>query len=105
MACGYFYSSLVVFILNNLNISTIMIGDSTSKISSMIFWVGSIGILNISLKPGITSITIISIADITTAPISFMLLNIFVLNMDFLLFRILNTCTSSESASVTNAIV
>ena len=99
------YSSLVVLILNNLNNSTITSGASISITSSIIFAVGRTGILNIVLKPGIARITIINSADAPTANNNFLLFNIPVLNTDNLLFLTLNTCTSSESASVTNAIV
>ena len=100
-----FYSSFEPFILNNLNISTITIGASTKHISSIMFSVGNTGILNISLNPGINNITNINAADIIIAPINFIFLNIPVLNIDFLLSLTLNTCTNSDNASVTNAIV
>ena len=99
------HSSLVVLILNNLNISTITTGAKTNPTSSKIFSVGSTGILKIYLSPGINKIANINIAEIATAPINFVLLNTFVLNTDFLLFLRLNTCVSSDNASVTNAMV
>ena len=68
-------------------------------------FIGNIGILNICLNPGINNIISISAADNAIAPSNTLLLNGCVLNIDFLLFLILNTCTSSEKASVTNAIV
>ena len=61
--------------------------------------------LNISLNPGTNKITNISAAEASIAQISLLLLNTLLLNNDFLLFLTLNTCTSSDSASVTNAIV
>ena len=57
------------------------------------------------LNSGISNIINTSAADIRTAPINFLLLNIFVLNIDFLLFLTLNTCVSSDNANVINAIV
>ena len=82
-----------------------MIGDMISIISSKMLLSGSIGMLNILLKNGIASITIISKLDAIIAKISLLLLNTFVLNNDFLLFLTLNTCTNSDKASVVNAIV
>lgn len=55
------------------------------------------------LNSGISNIINTSAADIRTAPINFLLLNIFVLNIDFLLFLTLNTCVSSDNANVINA--
>ena len=88
MLISIFYSSPLI--LNNLNISTITIGANTKQTSSTIFSVGKTGMLNISLNPGIHKITNTRSADITTAPINFILLNIPVLNIDFLLFLTLN---------------
>ena len=56
-------------------------------------------------KPTEDDIYFTNAKDIIIAPISFMLSNIPVLNIDFLLFLTLNTCTSSESANTINAIV
>ena len=100
-----FYSSFVVFIFNNLNISTINIGANIKQINSSIFSVGSTGILNIVLKAGTANITIIKAADANIANNSLLLLNTFVLNIDYLLSLTLNTCTNSDKASVINAIV
>ena len=61
--------------------------------------------LNIVLKAGTNSITSISAADNRIAPSNILLLNTFVLNIDFLLSLILNTCTNSDNASTINAIV
>ena len=97
-----FYSSLPVFILNNLNISTIKIGAKHKPTNSKIFSFGKIGILNAVLNPGINNTISINAADNKIAPINFALSNIPVLNIDFLLFLTLNTCTSSENASVIN---
>lgn len=100
-----YYSSLVVFIFNNLNISTITTGVNINATSSKIFCVGKCGILNTSLKNGIPKIININAAEATTANNNFLLLAIPVLNIDFLLSLTLNTCTNSESAKVTKAIV
>ena len=81
---NYLYSS-IVFILNSLKISTIIIGENTSNIVSKILFVGKTGILNIFLNVGINSITKIRQAEIIVAPIRILLLNTFVLNIDFLL--------------------
>lgn len=99
-----YYSSFAVFIFNNLNISTITNGANTKTITSITFPIGSIGILNICLNAGINSIINISNADTAIASNNFLLLVIPVLNIDFLLFLILNTCTSSDSANTVNAI-
>ena len=69
------------------------------------FCVGNIGMLNMFLNGSINNITNINAADAIIAHTSFLLLNTFVLNIDFLLSLTLTTCTSSDKASVTNAIV
>ena len=61
--------------------------------------------LNTVLNAGIASITSISKADAIIAKTNLLLLNTFVLNNDFLLSLTLNTCTNSDNANVTNAIV
>ena len=68
------YSSFVVFILNNLNISTITSGTNTSAIVSIILVVGKTGMLNTSLKNGTNSITNISAADTAIANNKYLLL-------------------------------
>ena len=68
------------------------------------FIAGNTGILNIFLNAGTNNTISISPADTAVASISLLLLNIPVLNIDFLLFLILNTCTNSESAKTVNAI-
>lgn len=98
------YSSFDVFIFSNLNISTITIGENTKAIISNIFPIGNIGILNICLNDGTTKITSIKIADAPTAINNFEFPNIPVLNIDFLLFLILNTWTNSDNARTVNAI-
>lgn len=100
----HFYSSFAVFIFSNLNISTIANGANTKTITSITFPIGSIGILNICLSAGINSIINISSRDAPIASNNFLLLVIPVLNIDFLLFLILNTCTSSDNANTVNAI-
>lgn len=58
------------------------------------------------LNSGISNIINTSAADIRTAPINFLLLNIFVLNIDFLLFHYLKIrVLCSDNANVINAIV
>ena len=101
----FYTSSIDAFILNNLNISTITSGANTNPIISSTLFIGKTGILNMCLNAGINSIINISIAEIVIAPSNTLLLNGCVFNIDFLLFLILNTCTSSENAKVTNAIV
>ena len=63
-------------------ISTITIGANISINISNIVSPGSIGILNISLNPGINNTININTADKRIAPIKTILLNIFVLNTD-----------------------
>ena len=92
-----------MFILSNLNISTTTIGINTSITVSKMFIAGNTGILNIFLNAGTNNTISISPADTAVASISLLLLNIPVLNIDFLLFLILNTCTNSESAKTVNA--
>ena len=82
---------MALLILNNLNNSTIASGASTNNIVSIIFPRGNTGILNICLSDGINNITNINAADTAIASINLLLLNIPVLNIDFLLFLILNT--------------
>ena len=94
----FYYSSFVVFILNNLNNSTIISGAITNPINSKTFCVGKCGILNTSLRNGTPKIININAADAITARINFLLPAIPVLNIETLLFLTLNTCTSSESA-------
>ena len=93
-----------MLIFNNLNISTITIGANIKQTNSNMFCVGNIGILNMFLNGSINNITNINAADAIIAHTSFLLLNTFVLNIDFLLSLTLNTCTSSDKASVTNAL-
>ena len=52
----------------------------------------------ISLSGGINSIASTKHAETKSAKIRILLLNIPVLKIDFLLFLILNTCTSSDKA-------
>ena len=80
-----------MFIFNNLNISTITSGAKQSATNSKMFSVGKTGNLNISLNCGINNTISINPADAKIANISFPLLKGFVLNIDFLLFLILNT--------------
>ena len=61
--------------------------------------------LKIFLNAGTSNIISIKAAEAIVASISLLLLNIFVLNIDFLLSLTLNTCTNSDKASVANAIV
>ena len=93
------------FILNSLNISTIITGAITSSIVSTIFCTGNIGMLNIVLNAGIANITIISKLDIPIAPNNCLFPPIPVLKIDSLLFLILNTCISSENAKTMKVIV
>lgn len=69
------------------------------------FPTGNIGMLNIVLKAGINNITNTNANDARTANINLLLLNTFVLNNEFLLSLILNTCTNSNNDNVINAIV
>ena len=85
------YSSLKLLILNNLNNSTIINGDITKPINSKIFSVGNAGMLKIVLNAGTANIIPINTAEPSTAHISLLLLNTFVLKIDFLLFLTLNT--------------
>lgn len=65
---NYIYSSFTVFILNNLNISTITIGANTKPTVSIIFDVGNTGILNTCLNSGINNIINTNAAAIAIAP-------------------------------------
>ena len=100
-----YYSSFVVFIFNNLKISTIIIGANTKQITSKMFSTGNAQILNICLKVGINKIVIINNADTKIAKINFILLNGFVFKIECLLSLILNTWTSWDKANTENAIV
>ena len=83
-----------MLIFNNLKISTITIGAKINPINSKIFSVGNNGILNTVLNAGTAKIINIKAADASTAQISLLLLNTFVLNKDLLLSLTLNTCAS-----------
>ena len=91
-------SSFVAFIFNNLNSSTITIGANTNNTISNMCSTGNNTKPNISLKPGVNNIININDAEPNVANINLLLLNIPVLNIDFLLLLTLYTCTSSESA-------
>ena len=88
-----------------MNTSTITIGANTKHTVSIMFSVGNGTILNISLSCGINKTTNINAAETTIASIKIQLLNIPLVNIDFLLFLTLNTWTSSESESTMKAIV
>ena len=75
-----FYS--LPFIFNNLNSSTINIGENTNSTISKMCSFGNNVMLNISLRCDVNSIINISDAETTAASISFVLLNGFVLNID-----------------------
>ena len=94
-----------MLILHSFIISTITIGNRTSPIVSKILVVGKTGMLNRFRKKGTKTMTSIRDADTAIAPNRILLDAIPVLKIDFLLLRMLNTCTSSEKASVKNAIV
>ena len=86
-----YYSSFAVFNLNNFNNSTITIGANTNARTSIKFPIGKTGILNTCLKAGTTNIIIIKNAEAITAQINTEFPNIPVLNIEFLLSRILKT--------------
>ena len=75
-----------MFILNNFNNSTINTGANTNPTTSNTCSVGNNTKLNISLNAGTNNIINIKAADPSEASINLLLLNIPVLNIDFLLF-------------------
>ena len=77
-----YFNQFFPFILNNLNISTINIGENINAITSKILFIGNVGILNIFLNAGMNNIISINAADNAIAPSNILLFNKFPLNTD-----------------------